>query len=67
MWTASFRHREAPEPCKHEQVNITNNAGLQRTVCGDCGHVSLGYLYDTFEGLADQIPDLVDQATVSDD
>jgi hypothetical protein len=63
MWTASFRSRETPEPCQHEQVNVTSNAGLQRTVCGNCGYVSLGYLHDTFERLVMQMSDpvLVDQ------
>ena len=51
MWTPAFRNREEPEPCQHEQVNVTDNAGLRRTVCGDCGHVSLGYLHDTFQFL----------------
>jgi hypothetical protein len=53
MWTPALRSREEPEPCQHEQVNVTANAGLQRTVCGKCGHVSLGYLHDTFQFLDD--------------
>jgi hypothetical protein len=53
MWTSAFRSREEPEPCQHEQVIVTANAGLQRTVCGSCGHVSLGYLHDTFQDLHD--------------
>ncbi len=50
MWTKSFRNRGGGEACLHEQVTATHNYGLQRTVCGTCGHVSLGYLHDAFEG-----------------
>jgi flavoprotein len=49
MWTA-FRSREVAEECPHDSITATANYGLQRTVCGDCGHVSVGYLHDIFEG-----------------
>jgi hypothetical protein len=54
MWTAksaTFRNREVIDTCDHEQISVTTIAGLERTVCGDCGHVSVGYLYDLVETL----------------
>jgi hypothetical protein len=56
MWTATFRHRETTESCTHGQVSVTSFAGLQRTVCGACGHVSVGYLHDSLQDLAAQLP-----------
>jgi hypothetical protein len=59
MW--HMRVRETPvEVCEHEQVNVTSFAGLQRTVCGDCGHVSVGYLHDSFEELSKQLHSIDD-------
>lgn len=49
-WTSHFRIRDTGDRCTHDQVTETANYGLQRIVCGDCGHVSVGYLHDIFEG-----------------
>lgn len=49
-WTDYLRSRDTGEQCTHDQVTETTNYGLQRTVCGNCGHVSVGYLHDIFEG-----------------
>lgn len=48
-WTEYLRSRDTVEQCTHDQVTETTNYGLQRTVCGNCGHVSVGYLHDIFE------------------
>ena len=60
MWTAktaTFRNREVIDTCDHDQISVTTIAGLERTVCGDCGHVSVGYLYDLVEALHPDQPE----------
>jgi hypothetical protein len=58
MWTSTFRHRETTEKCAHDRVSVTSFAGLRRTVCGTCGHVSVGHLHDSFEDLTVQLLEL---------
>jgi hypothetical protein len=33
--------------CAHKSVLVTTTAGLERSVCEDCGHVSVRYVADT--------------------
>lgn len=55
MWNTPRKGRELVEECRHPERIATDTAGLQRSVCADCGHVSVGYLYDVF---ADQVEQL---------
>jgi hypothetical protein len=53
MWKTTFRNRNAADLCSHDRVTTTANYGLRRTVCGNCGHVSVGYLNESVKGYAD--------------
>ena len=42
--TTNFRRRlKTMETCRHESVTKTVNAGIGRSVCNQCGHVSVEF------------------------
>lgn len=65
MWTNYFRNRVSDDTCSHDHLTETANYGLQRTVCGDCGQVSVGYLHDIFEERQQRRQLDADEATAS--
>lgn len=42
------RGRHEKIECGHDTKTATETAGIQRTVCDTCGHVSFNFLYDVF-------------------
>ena len=42
------RGRHERIECKHRKKLTTETAGLQRSVCQKCGHVSVDFLFDIF-------------------
>lgn len=36
-------------PCQHEETKTVITAGLRRTVCQRCSHVSVDFVEDVFE------------------
>lgn len=46
MWSPS---RRKTNNCQHENVTQTSSYGLLRTVCQDCGNVSVEHISDFLE------------------
>ena len=46
--TSNRRGRHERIDCKHRKNQKTELAGMQRSVCVKCGHVSVDYLFDVF-------------------
>jgi hypothetical protein len=46
--------KELTDSCSHMKTVTTETAGLERDACETCGHVSMRFLYDVFEDLAEQ-------------
>ena len=49
------RGRHQKTTCGHDIKTATETAGIQRTVCDTCGHVSFNYLYDVFAEEKEQL------------
>lgn len=56
MSTSYRKRRRARAGCEHSSVTRTENAGIGRTVCDDCGHVSVEFAKATFAADANQSP-----------
>lgn len=48
MMRETKRGRHEKVECRHNTKTSTETAGIQRTVCGTCGHVSFNFLHDVF-------------------
>ncbi len=53
--------KELTDSCLHRKTVTTETAGLERDACETCGHVSMRFLYDVFEDLAEQMEFSSDQ------
>lgn len=62
MWITTRQDRAPVEECAHEHRVKNGFAGLGRSVCEKCGHVSVSYLYDMFEEERRQL-DVVDRGS----
>ena len=51
--TKRGRHKKVE--CRHNTKTATETAGIQRTVCDTCGHMSFDYLYDVFAEQKEQL------------
>jgi hypothetical protein len=54
--------KELTDSCRHMKTVTTQTAGLERDACETCGHVSMRFLYDVFEDLAEKTELSLDQA-----
>lgn len=61
MWNTTRGSKELTDSCRHTKTVITETAGLERDACETCGHVSMRFLYDVFEDLAEQMEFSSDQ------
>ncbi len=55
MMRGTRRGRHQKAVCGHNTTTATETAGIQRTVCDTCGHVSFDYLYDVFAEEKEQL------------
>ncbi len=55
MMRETKRGRHHKTTCGHDTKTATETAGIQRTVCDSCGHVSFNYLYDVFAKEKEQL------------
>lgn len=62
MRNATRGSKELTDGCSHMKTVTTETAGLERDACEACGHVSMRFLYDVFEDLAEQMEFGSDQA-----
>ncbi len=49
MWSQTLKTKRSSQNCTHETVQISATAGLQRSVCLDCGHVSISYISEALD------------------
>lgn len=62
MWGSTRNAHGAPTTeCQHSQSVETSFAGLGRSVCESCGHVSVSYEYNLFEEERDQLNESEDE------
>ena len=56
------RGRHERIECRHRKKQKSELAGIQRTVCSKCGHVSVDYLFDVFAEEQQQLDGYPSQA-----
>lgn len=62
MWGSSRKNgRTQTAECDHDHRVEAAFAGLGRSVCESCGHVSLSYQYDLFEEEREQLNESEDE------
>ncbi len=57
------RSRHQKTACSHNTKTATETAGIRRTVCDSCGHMSFDYLYDVFAAENEQLSFAVDEVS----
>jgi len=40
----AIRHRARPAECRHPSALIVSSAGVERSICETCGHISVSFL-----------------------
>ena len=63
IWSRSSG-RSATDECQHTEIVTTDTAGLSRSACANCGHVSVSFLYAMWQEQAEENAevDAADQA-----